>query len=819
MRRRRVACLPELFDGATWRRRWTARTIGFCLGALVTASAAFGSRITLYDGRTFSGKVALIATTVQNPQAPVDGRSIVLLDDGLRQIFMPFRQVRETNELDAGEPVETFVIPQQVCETGAQVATVGPIVRVTPFDEYGRRILAMRTQRGIEEVLQGITEITPEWTKIECVDTMKIRFTWDMRVATNSIPRDMLSKILAKQVEPTNLDQRLKIVRLYLQSERFKDAEQELQAIVADFPNQQPQFQPTIVRLQQLHARRILEEIEKRRESGQHGLCRSLLKNFPAQNVAGVILQRVREMETDYDQLEQRGKKAIDKIDALLAEAKETQLKLRSAPLVEEIRKELSLNTLDRMASFLQFADEPSLPAEDRLALAFSGWLVGSDYAIRNLPTAVSLYDTRNLMRQYLAEPVQAERTPLVEQLRKQEGFTPELTARLLAMMKPPIDTPAPTPPPPPAAPAEGTQPPPPRDPNAPPEFIQGQYRLVVDVVNGEPPVEYFVQLPPEYDPHRRYPMIMSLHGAGSNPALQLEWWCGGVGPDGYRYGHAGRQGYIVVAPAWTKEQQQGAEYSPYEHFAVLNVLRDVYRRFSVDTDRVFLSGHSLGGDVAWDVAMAHPDLWAGFIGISSIADKTLNYYWENAKYVPTYLICGEMDGSRWVGNGTHMDRYLNGGYDTTIVRYKGRGHEHFLDEIIRLFDWMGRKKRNFFPEEFKCRSVRGWDNFFWWVEIADPLASSIVDPNNWPPKNMSTLYAEAKKNKKNGLHVTTGAGKATVWLAPEIIDFKQPTEIWIRGRRANKAAYIEPDAAIILEDVRGRGDRQHPFWAKVESN
>ena len=66
---------------------------------------------------------------------------------------------------------------------------------------------------------------------------------------------------------------------------------------------------------------------------------------------------------------------------------------------------------------------------------------------------------------------------------------------------------------------------------------------------------------------------------------------------------------------------------------------------------------------------------------------------------------------------------------------------------------------------------------------------------------------------------MTTGAGKATVWLAPEIIDFKQPTEIWIRGRRANKAAYIEPDAAIILEDVRGRGDRQHPFWAKVESN
>ena len=49
----------------------------------------------------------------------------------------------------------------------------------------------------------------------------------------------------------------------------------------------------------------------------------------------------------------------------------------------------------------------------------------------------------------------------------------------------------------------------------------------------------------------------------------------------------------------------------------MLNSLRDACRRFSVDSDRVFISGHSMGGDAAWDLGTAHPDLWAGMIPIA----------------------------------------------------------------------------------------------------------------------------------------------------------------------------------------------------------
>jgi predicted esterase len=796
-----------------WRAPWTVAIVAAV--ACFTASSVWASQIVLRDGRVLQGKLALIATTVETPQTASDGKSIVLIDDGLRQTFVPQKQIQEVNELDAGEPVEAFIVPQQICDNGLRVAMVGAITRLTPFDEFGRRILQMTTGRGNESVLQGITEITPDWTKLECVETAKLRYTWDMRVATNTIPRDVLGRVLAKLVDPKNLDQRLKIVRLYLQSERYKDAEEELKGIIADFPDQKPQFQATVVRLRQAHARRILEEIEKRRSAGQHALCYDLLENFPAENVAGETLQQVREMLDDYKKQIDRGTVVVERFDALLKEIKETTIKERLLPIRDEIRRELNLNTLDRMGAFMQFHAEDSMPPEERLALAVSGWLIGGDYAQRNLPTALSMYETRNLMRKYLTTTVRIEREDLLGELKRQEAFIPETVARLLAQMNPPQ---MPTPAVPAAKDDQNGKPAEPKAKEPPKPAVAGQHRFELDPHGGEPPVEYLVQLPPEYDPHRRYPLIVTLHGSGSTPALQIDWWAGPVQENGNRLGHAGRNGYIVVAPAWGKEQQLACNYADYEHAAVLRTLRDVFRRFSIDTDRVFLSGHSMGGDAGWDIALAHPDLWAGFIGITPVGDKTVNYYWENAEYVPTYLIAGELDGERWVRNGTHMDRYLNRGYDTTIVRFKGRGHEHFSDEILRLFDWMNRRKRDFFPRKFACRSIRTWDNCFWWVETADPPPAAIVDPDNWPPKNYGVLYVKGSLNARNGVYIETGSQRATAWLSPELIDFKRPCDVTIRGKKANKGAYVEPDPAVMLEDARSRADRLHPFWAKVES-
>jgi len=67
------------------------------------------------------------------------------------------------------------------------------------------------------------------------------------------------------------------------------------------------------------------------------------------------------------------------------------------------------------------------------------------------------------------------------------------------------------------------------------------------------------------------------------------------------------------------------------------------------------------------------------------------------------------------VKNGQEFDRYMNrnAAFDCTVVEFEGRGHEHFSDEILHLFDWMGRKQRNFFPKQIDVVSNRPSDNYF----------------------------------------------------------------------------------------------------------
>jgi hypothetical protein len=224
-----------------------------------------------------------------------------------------------------------------------------------------------------------------------------------------------------------------------------------------------------------------------------------------------------------------------------------------------------------------------------------------------------------------------------------------------------------------------------------------------------------------------------------------------------------------------------------------------------------------MGGDAVWDLALAHPDLWAGVIPIVANLDKYISRYWENGKYVPMYFVAGEMDYNWSENNARDLDRYLTrAGFDCMVTEFQGRGHEHFIDEIQRLFDWMTLSShvRNFFPREFACVSMRPWDNFFWWVEVDDFPENSMVVPHAWPKRGAKEAPIEGRIYANNNLSVNSAAGSVTVYLTPDMVDFDQPINLSINRRR--QRGDIRPDLRVMLEDVRTRGDRQHPFWAKV---
>ncbi|HMP07042.1 MAG TPA: peptidase, partial [Lacipirellulaceae bacterium] len=341
----------------------------------------------------------------------------------------------------------------------------------------------------------------------------------------------------------------------------------------------------------------------------------------------------------------------------------------------------------------------------------------------------------------------------------------------------------------------------------------------------------YLVQLPAEYDPYRRYPTLLVLNDSDHTPEQALDFWAGSIPPpsaDGVaapRRGQAMRHGYITIAPLWQKPHQGGYEFTGREHVAVLTVLRDASRRFSIDADRVYLTGHGAGGDAAWDLAQAHPDLWAGVLPFVAVSDKYIAHYWDNVRHVPLYFVAGELDGRTMSLNAPVWDLYLRKppsgakpGFDVTIVEFQGRGHEPFHDEILNAFDWMGRKTRGTSPKEFACNTLRPFDSFFWWLECGQLPEQFMIHPTEWNSRRARPARVEGKMLEDNRLWARSPAPQTTVWLNPDVVDFDKPVRLTFNGTKASLGdGIIRPDPVVLLEDVRTRGDRQRPFWARID--
>lgn len=764
------------------------------LVVLACTASTRGGVATLKNGLQIEGRMGKIASIGERPDR-VKGSSgvtkIVLFDDDLRRVFVSSNQVASIAESEPAT-VERIRIRQRVAQGPQSIGGVGPIIRITPFDEWGRRIFTMNTARGATDVVQGITLVTPTYCKVEGLLGGKTSYKWSSRIRTSSIPRETLSKILMRQIDSKNPDDRLRIVRLYIQAERDRDAHLELAGIIEDFPELKDMGR-LVRELRQSHARRLIKEIRVRKQAGQFGLALNMARNFPVKGVADETLLTVQELIGEFAESHEYGKKALALFDELLEQIDDEKLAMRIAPVREEIGKEIGYDTLNRFASFIRLGEDDRKSAQQKLALAISGWLLGDASATENLAVALDVYTVRNLIRSYLQVVRVHERAEILEKMQGLEGSSPAYLAKIVAHMKPPVETQA-----------EAISP--------------GLYKLTTPGLTGEPDFEYYIQLPPEYNPYRRYPCIMTLNGAGSSPTHQIDWWAGEYNENiKSRTGQATRRGYVVIAPVWRKDHQKRYGYSAREHAAVLHSLRDACRRFSIDTDRVFLAGHSMGGDAAWDIGLAHPDLWAGVIPIVATADKYVSRYFENARHAfPMYFVGGEMDGDRMERNKMDLNRYLQyAGFDAVVVDYIGRGHEHFHDEIQELFRWMDLQERQFAVKEFKAVSMRPWDNFFWWVELDEFPDATQVLPLEWP-KRAKEAETVASVQENNGLSIRTAAKRVTVWLSPEFIDLDKRVRVTGTGIRA-KAYDIQPNGETLLEDVRTRGDRQHPFWAKLE--
>ena len=744
----------------------------------------------LRNNMVLRGSMAKIATLKDGFGAASAGethlRPIWLIDDGLRRIYLHGKGMVAVDPVDVGEMERNLEFWQPKPLGGKIVGGLGTIQGVSPFNDYGRRILTVRGPDGGQvRIIQGIAEVNSRYAKLVALKG-KPSLNWDMRISTRTLDSSTLARIFNKRTDQSDLNARLEVVRFFIAAERYREAKQALQATIDDFP-EEVDLLPQLAALTKRQAEQLLDEANDRAEAGQYQLARGILQGFPLQAVSRITKIQV---EDALRELNEPVKKAADLMQKLREQVSKLPANQQTSltAILDEMDAGLSSDTLPRLSDYERLGEVDNIPIDNRIALAVAGWLLGAGSGEQNLSIAISLIKVRDLVAEYLSTADAARRKAILGELSNLEGSEAEYVDRILPLLTPVLPWPEDS-----------------RHPQ-----IAGMFTVSTDSF------QYVIQLPPEYNPLRQYPCVVALHESQSPVENQLDWWSGGYREqlEG-RMGYGSRSGFIVVAPVWSRSGQRAYEYTPQEHQRVLAATRDAMRRASIDSDRIFIAGHGEGGTAAWDMALAHPDLWAGMISISGTPTKTVPHYEPNSRHVPLYMVMGELDGAK--AGGAIINDYMTFNHDAMVVMYRGRGREYFYDELPRLFEWMtvNSHKRRKMPREIEVATIRKGDQFFWWLELGDLKPGVPVDPLLWDQaERIRAGKVSAAIGADNQIRVQRGpADRFRLLLRPMagVLDLNQ--EVVIREGTRSKRVQFDGSLEFMLEDVRQRADRKRAFW------
>ncbi|MBA3442002.1 MAG: prolyl oligopeptidase family serine peptidase [Pyrinomonadaceae bacterium] len=143
----------------------------------------------------------------------------------------------------------------------------------------------------------------------------------------------------------------------------------------------------------------------------------------------------------------------------------------------------------------------------------------------------------------------------------------------------------------------------------------------------------YRVYIPSSYDTSKTYPLIIALHGMGGDENSYF---------DSYRDGAfkvpAEQRGYIVACP---KGREPASMYRGAAERDVMDVIAEMKRAYRIDPDRVYLTGHSMGGFGTWAIAMNYPDIFAALAPVAGGGDPSSM---SKIRHIPQLVVHGDAD-------------------------------------------------------------------------------------------------------------------------------------------------------------------------------
>lgn len=209
----------------------------------------------------------------------------------------------------------------------------------------------------------------------------------------------------------------------------------------------------------------------------------------------------------------------------------------------------------------------------------------------------------------------------------------------------------------------------------------------------------------PDYDTLRKYPLVIFLHGSGergSDNVAQLKWGVQNFATDENMRLHPA----IVIAPQCPSQSHwsnfTNSNHGPMQLMSqpsdpmklVIALIKQAESKLPIDTNRIYITGLSMGGFGTYDAIERYPNMFAAAVPVCGGGDETKA---SSIAHIPIWIFHGAEDPTVNPQYALNMTEALRkAGAHPALTMYPETGHFSWIaaynDEA--MMEWLFRQHK-----------------------------------------------------------------------------------------------------------------------------
>src|SRR5688500_7850147 len=340
------------------------------------------------------------------------------------------------------------------------------------------------------------------------------------------------------------------------------------------------------------------------------------------------------------------------------------------------------------------------------------------------------------------------------------------------------------------------------------------------------------VDVPADYDPSRKWPLRVQLHGGVGRPSPNAvppgrQAPAPGEKPERTPNRIEGEKQFYLHPSGWAQAQWWDEEQ-------VDNIVRAVdvlKRKYNIDESLIYLTGISDGGTGVYYMALKEPNLWSSYLPLNGSLGVLRNpangadgeMHGNNFINAPLFVVNGENDQLYPVAQvEPHIEWLKRMGVNLLFRPQAGAGHNTawWPTERAHFEKFVHDHPRAAHPEalSWETERVDRFNRIRWLVidEIrADASRATALTDLGFFQHTRRSGRVDVRRQGNTFDAVVRDVAAFTMLLSPDAIDFTRPVIVTVNGKQVH-AGIVKKDVSTLMKWAARDNDRTAIYGAEL---